>query len=102
MTVKYEPRIYAPLYEVPASERESGFIFGSYETMRAEANRLTGYVKTKISTEVALNLADRSPYPEGVKLAVRKQLANENEITLSQMRIFLGWAARRAQHTGRL
>jgi hypothetical protein len=45
----------------------------------------------------ALALAALSPYPDGVKIGVMKQIANTKEITLEQMRFLLGWAARKSQ-----
>jgi len=100
MTVKYEPRTYAPFYAMPASEREGGFSLASYERMKA-ASAHPGYFKVKVSQDIALSMARQSPYPDGVKVGIMKQIANNREITLEQMRIILGYAARRAQHTGR-
>lgn len=82
--------------------KENSPVIWSYEVMKQAEGQLAWYSKTSMGERVALNLAERSPYPEGVKLAIRKQLANASEITLAQMRILLGWAARRSQHTGRL
>lgn len=69
----------------------------NYDILKLVAGNLTGYVKIKVDVLVALALAEKSPYPRGVKLGVMKQVANSKEITLSQMQILLGWAARRAQ-----
>lgn len=68
-----------------------------YEDLRAEAALLRGYVKIKMSLPSALALAEKSPYPSGVRLGVMKQMSNTKEITLEQMRILLGWAARKSQ-----
>ena len=70
-------------------------MFFSYEIMRQAAGRLTGYVKVKLDVNAALGLADLSAYPRGVRLGVMKQVASNREITLEQMRILLGWAARK-------
>lgn len=91
-------KLYAPLYGVPSGD-SSPEIF-DYEIMRRRDTRRI-YLKTQVALPVALALAGSSPYPDGVKLGIRKQIANNSEITLEQMRILLGWAARRAQHTGR-
>lgn len=101
MTVKYEPRIYAPLYVMPSVARTHGGVMHNYEHMRRSSAR-PFYMTVNLKPEVAVSLAEQSPCPDGVRLAVMKQLANENRITLTQLRVFLGWAARRAQHTGRL
>lgn len=101
MTVKYEPRIYAPLFGVPFSAQARSDVLYSYEHMRRSSAR-PFYMTVNLKPEVAVSLAEQSPYPDGVKLAVMKQLANEKLVTLTQLRIFLGWAARRSQHTGRL
>lgn len=91
--------VYAPLYGVPSKAANSAKIL-DYETMkRRSAVRI--WLKVKVDLPIALQLADGSAYPEGVKLGIRKQIANDQEVTLEQMRILLGWAARRAQHTGR-
>lgn len=89
-------RVYAPVFGVPSNAGSSRVLL-SYDIMRRNASVLSGYVKLRISTEFALALADRSPYPSGVKLGVMKQVANTKEVTLEQMRILLGWAARKAQ-----
>jgi hypothetical protein len=91
--------VYAPLFGVPSEAAGSPKIL-DYEIMRRRsAVRL--YLKVKVNLPSALELADASAYPEGVKLGIRKQIANDQEVTLEQIRILLGWAARRAQHTGR-
>lgn len=72
-------------------------VFFNYEIMRQSAGQLTGYVKVKLDVSAALALADASPYPRGVRLGVMKQVASGREITLEQMRILLGWAARKSQ-----
>lgn len=79
---------------------DSPVIF-DYDRMLAHASHLTGYVKIKLDVRAALELARLTPYPDGVKVGIMKQVANAGEITLEQTRIMLGWAARRAQHTGR-
>lgn len=74
-------------------------VFFNYDMMRLGASYLTGYVKVKVDVKSALTLADKSAYPRGVRLGVMKQVANTREITLEQMRIILGWAARKSQDT---
>jgi hypothetical protein len=61
------------------------------------ASRMTGYVRIKVDVNVAFALADKSPYPRGVRLGIMKQVANSKFVTLEQMRILLGFAAQRAQ-----
>jgi len=95
MTAKYEPRTYAPFYAMPASEREGGFPLASYERMK-EASAYPGYIKVKVSRHAALGLAAKSPYPDGVKLAMMKQIAVLGTVTLEQCRILLTYAANRA------
>jgi len=101
MTVKYAPRIYAPFYKCPPEPGSPAV--SSYEDMKNRAGRISGYLRVGIAPEVAMALAVQSPYPDGVKTGVRKLLANADGtgVTLEQLRIMLGWAARRAQHTGR-
>ena len=77
--------------------RRGGPVMGDYDLLRAMAGQLTGYVKVKVDVKIALALAEKSPYPRGVKLGVMKQVANAREITLSQMGVLLGFAAQRAQ-----
>lgn len=89
--------MYAPIAVIPRSERENSPAIFDYRAYQASNNQLTGYVKIKLDVTAALALADRSPYPRGVRLAVMQQVANTKEITLEQMRILLGWAARKAQ-----
>lgn len=67
------------------------------EHVRLVNSILTGYVKVKLDVRAALALAEKSPSPRGVKLGVMKQVANNREVTLEQMRILLGFAAQRAQ-----
>lgn len=69
-----------------------------YEWLRNDAAQLRGYVKVKLDVRAALALADMSPYPRGVRVGVMKQVASAREISLEQMRIMLGWAARKSQH----
>lgn len=95
MTVKYEPRVYAPLFGVP-SYAEKLPDFYSYEHMRKDATRHF-YMQVKVAETVATEIALKTPFPDGVKLAVMKQIANEKMITLRQLLILLSWAARRAQ-----
>lgn len=71
-----------------------------YEFMRMEASQLRGYLKIRLDVQAAMALAELSPYPRGVKIGVMKQVANAKEITLEQMRILLGWAARKSQDAG--
>lgn len=94
-------KVYAPLYHVPAAEAGDSPVVWDYERMKRQAGQLNGYVKFRIALPSALALAEKSSYPRGVKLAVMKQISNTKEITLEQMRIILGWAARKSQHTGR-
>lgn len=68
-----------------------------YDYLKHHASQLTGYVKIKMNLKSALALAALSPYPDGVKIGVMKQIANTKEITLEQMRFLLGWAARKSQ-----
>jgi hypothetical protein len=68
-----------------------------YEFLRLSAGQLSPYTRINVNAKVALALADKSPYPQGVKLGIRKQLANDNSISLRQLNILLGWAADRAQ-----
>ena len=96
--MEYTRKIYADFYRCPA-KAESPVIY-DYSRHQLAAGRLSPFAKVRLSEEAAGYLAARSPYPDGVKLGVMKQVANNREITLSQMRILLGWAARRAQHTG--
>lgn len=96
MTVKYAPRVYAPFYAMPASEREGGFVLASYERMK-RSSAYPGYFTVNLSMDTAFALAAKSSHPAGVKLAVMKQVANTGSVTLAQMNIFLSWAARRAQ-----
>lgn len=72
-------------------------VFFNYEIMKLAASQLTGYVKVKVDVNSALSLADTSPSPRSVRLGVMKQVASNKEITLEQMRILLGFAARKAQ-----
>jgi hypothetical protein len=94
---------YAPLYECPTSP-DSPVIY-SYDHMARQASQLTGYIKIKMKLNVGLALAAKSPYPEAVKIGMMKMFSNAqgkgHDLTLEQARIMLGWAARRAQHTGR-
>jgi hypothetical protein len=92
--------LYSDFLMPAAVTAQGGPVAWNYEAMRRTAARRI-YLKAKVSTEAAIALAEASPYPEGVKLGIRKQLANTQEITLGQVQILLGWAARRAQHTGR-
>jgi hypothetical protein len=69
----------------------------NYDMMKRVASRLPWYTPVNLDTDVALSIAEMSPYPSGVKLGVRKQLANDKAITLRQISILLGWAADRAQ-----
>jgi len=93
--------LYAPLYPCPSAS-DSPVIY-DYARHQEYSSQLRGYVKIKLAGDVAFTLAANSPYPDAVKVGVMKQLANPGtEITLEQTRILLGWAARRAQHTGRL
>lgn len=79
-----------------AGEPESPVIL-NYDLMRIGASFLAGYVKVKVDVNSALGLADKCAYPDSVRLAVMKQVANAREITLEQLRVILGWSARRAQ-----
>ncbi len=81
----------------PRVTQLGGPVIGDYDLLARMAGILTGYVKVKVDVQVALNLAEKSPYPRGVKLGVMKQVANNREVTLEQMRILLGFAAQRAQ-----
>lgn len=67
-----------------------------YDDLKRWASAL-GFTPVNLNTDVALQLADMSPYPRGVRLGVMKQLANGKPVTLRQMSILLGWAADRAQ-----
>lgn len=86
---------YAPLYQCP--NRPDSPVIWSYDIMRTNASILQGYLKIKLDVNSALGLAAKSPYPDGVKVGVMKQVTNANEITLEQTRIMLGWAAQKAQ-----
>ena len=68
-----------------------------YEYLRLNAGKLSPYTRVNLSTQVAFSLAEKSPYPQGVKLGIRKHLANENAVSLRQLSILLGWAADKAQ-----
>ena len=92
---------HAPLYRVPAEASQGSPVIYDYALHQEYASRIHGYVKVRIALPVALSMAAASPYPDGVKVGVMKQISNNSEVTLQQMRILLGWAARRAQHTGR-
>lgn len=87
----------APIVVPSTAKAPISDITFNYAWHQAANNQLTGYVKIKIDVNVALALAEKTPYPTGVKLAVMQQVANSKEITLEQMRILLGWAARKAQ-----
>lgn len=71
-----------------------------YAWYQEQNNQLTGYVKIKVDVRAALALAAKSPYPDGVRLAVMKQVSNTKEITLEQLRILFGWSARKSQAQG--
>lgn len=81
---------------MPRSPGSSPVIW-DYDRMRRSAARLSPFTPLKLDEDSALELAAKSPYPEAVKLGVRKHLANGEGITLRQLAIILGWAARRAQ-----
>lgn len=69
-----------------------------YEDMRLQAGRMSTYTRVKLSLDVALKLAEMSPFPGATKVGVMKAVAgNDMGISLHQMRIILGWAADRAQ-----
>ena len=95
------PPVYAPLYRVPEEARKNSPEMFGYEQMRENASRRF-YLPVEVAQHVATGIALETPYPDAVKLAVMKQIASEEKITLTQLLIFLSWAARRAQHTGRL
>lgn len=71
-----------------------------YQWYQEQNNQLKGYVKVLVDVRTALRLAELTPYPSGVKLAIMKQVSNTREITLEQMRILLGWSARKSQAQG--
>jgi hypothetical protein len=88
--------IYSDFLMSAAATAQGGPVVWDYEAMRRVAGARI-YLKVGLSTEAAVALAESSPYPEGVKLGIRKQLAKYQEITLGQVQILLGWAARKAQ-----
>jgi hypothetical protein len=75
---------------------QGGPVIWNYGYAKRYASQLTGYIKVKMDVRAALALAEQSPYPRGVRLGVMKQVSGSKEITLEQMRILLGWAARKA------
>ena len=85
---------YAPL--MPARWEDTPVVY-SYEHMRTRAARVRYLSGVRVSTDSALALAELSPYPRGVKLGIMKYYANTRYVTLSQLRIILGWSADRAQ-----
>ena len=89
--------LYSPLYRVPASESKNSRTVFDCDALRRNASRIDFFVKIDVDTDVALKLAEMSPYPAAVKLGVMKQVANNKAVTLRQMKILLGWAADRAQ-----
>ena len=86
--------VYAPLMPTP---KGNGPELYNHRVHQEVAGQLTGYVKIKLDVRVALDLAAQSANPTGVKIAVMKQVANNKEITLEQLRILFGWAARKAK-----
>jgi hypothetical protein len=68
-----------------------------YEDLRRHAGQLDFYTRVDVDLHVALALADKSPYPKGVRLGIMKQIANNRSISLRQLSILLGWAADKAQ-----
>lgn len=90
--------LYAPI--MPTRGLDGPPIF-TCDNLREQASNLYGYHKVKLDIRSALELARMSPYPDGVKVAMMKQVANYSEITLEQARILLGWAARKSQASSR-
>jgi hypothetical protein len=78
-------------------EPQDSRVVWDYDRMKREASRMAWYTSVTVPAYIAYDLADMSPYPNGVKLGIRKQLANDKKITLRQMSILLGWAANKAQ-----
>jgi hypothetical protein len=76
---------------------EDSPLFWDYEHMRRSAGQLPYYPKIRLAEDVALGIASKTPYPAAVRVAVMKQLAISRVITLSQLRILLGWSAQKAQ-----
>ena len=56
-----------------------------------------GYIRIKVALPVAMYLAEHAAFPRAVKLGIMKYYANTRYVTLSQLRIILGWSADRAQ-----
>lgn len=79
-----------------AAEGNGSPIVLNYAMQKFMASQLMGYVKVKVDVNTALAMAQKSPYPSGVKLAIMKQVANDKEITLQQLRVLFGWAADKA------
>ena len=85
---------------LPGITAKGGPVAWDYEKFRVSSS-LVYYMKVKLALPVAQELAAGSPYPDAVNVGMMKQVANDGVVTLEQMRILLGWAARRSQHTGR-
>lgn len=95
MTNSNGGRIYALL--APRQKHEENEVAFGYDTIRAQSGSLQWGTKIRLAQPVAEYLAEESAYPQGVQLGVMKQIATTKEITLEQMRILLGWAARKAK-----
>lgn len=73
--------------------KEMTFGYADLKRWAAESS----YIRIKVALPVAMYLAEQSPYPRAVKVGIMKHVANAKYVTLSQLRVILGWSADRAQ-----
>lgn len=85
------------MYAPPAPDLTQGSpVILNYNLMKQNSGR-TSYFKVRLPLNIALYLADRSPFPNSAKLGVMQQFAMTKDVSLAQLQIILSWAARKAQ-----